>query len=75
MPRAQTGRVLVLRADRGTRFKALSWAQSSEQTATGALIVGILNRRPWCTFFCPFGLVSWLGERSALAPGKESLQQ
>ncbi|NPV46117.1 MAG: 4Fe-4S dicluster domain-containing protein [Armatimonadetes bacterium] len=35
--------------------------------AVGMLIAGLFVYRPWCTFFCPFGLVSWLSERLALA--------
>jgi len=27
------------------------------------LLAGLYVYRPWCTFFCPFGLVSWLAER------------
>lgn len=30
------------------------------------LVAGVWIYRPWCTFMCPFGLVSWLGERIAL---------
>ena len=39
---------------------------------TGAILVGLLLvaslfvYRPWCHFFCPFGLVSWLLERFSL---------
>jgi NAD-dependent dihydropyrimidine dehydrogenase PreA subunit len=30
------------------------------------LVIGIWVYRPWCTFLCPFGLVSWLGERVSI---------
>jgi NAD-dependent dihydropyrimidine dehydrogenase PreA subunit len=36
-------------------------------TAGVLLLVGLSVYRPWCNFFCPFGLVSWLGERVSLA--------
>lgn len=31
------------------------------------LLAGLFIYRPWCNFLCPFGLVSWLGERLSLA--------
>ncbi|MHB8994854.1 MAG: 4Fe-4S binding protein [Armatimonadota bacterium] len=31
------------------------------------LVGGLFIWRPWCNFFCVFGLVSWLGERLSLA--------
>lgn len=31
------------------------------------LAAGVFVYRPWCSFACPFGLLSWLGERLALA--------
>ncbi len=30
------------------------------------LIAGIWVYRPWCNFLCPFGIVSWLGERISI---------
>lgn len=35
--------------------------------AVATLVGGLFVYRPWCNFFCPFGLVSWLGERVSLA--------
>jgi polyferredoxin len=35
--------------------------------AVAVLVAGVFVYRPWCTLFCPFGLVSWLGERLAVA--------
>ena len=35
--------------------------------AAAVLLAGVWVYRPWCTFMCPFGLVSWLGERVSLA--------
>jgi len=35
--------------------------------AVAVLVAGLFIYRPWCNFFCPFGLVSWLGERLSLA--------
>lgn len=34
--------------------------------AVVTLIAGLVVYRPWCSFFCPFGLVSWLAERISL---------
>jgi ferredoxin len=34
--------------------------------AVTVLAIGAWVYRPWCTFMCPFGLVSWLGERISL---------
>ncbi len=34
--------------------------------AVVVLVAGVWIYRPWCTFMCPFGLVSWVGERIAL---------
>lgn len=34
--------------------------------AAVTLIVGLVVYRPWCSFFCPFGLVSWLAERISI---------
>jgi NAD-dependent dihydropyrimidine dehydrogenase PreA subunit len=31
--------------------------------AVADLVAGIWIYRPWCTFMCPFGFVSWFGER------------
>ncbi|MEN6549480.1 MAG: 4Fe-4S binding protein [Armatimonadia bacterium] len=31
------------------------------------LLAGLFIYRPWCSFFCPFGLLSWLGERVSMA--------
>lgn len=38
------------------------------------LVAGVWIYRPWCSFFCPFGLVSWLGERIALTKPRVNLQ-
>ncbi|MFW5866400.1 MAG: 4Fe-4S binding protein [Armatimonadota bacterium] len=38
------------------------------------LIAGIWVYRPWCQFFCPFGLVSWLGERMAITKPRVNLK-
>jgi polyferredoxin len=37
-------------------------------TASAVLVLalGLFVYRPWCTFLCPFGLVSWVGERIAV---------
>ncbi|MCE5238959.1 4Fe-4S binding protein [bacterium] len=34
--------------------------------AVVVLVAGIWFYRPWCNLFCPFGLVSWFGERISL---------
>lgn len=36
-------------------------------TAVIVLLAGLFIYRPWCNFFCPFGLLSWLGERVSVA--------
>jgi polyferredoxin len=36
-------------------------------TAVIVLLAGLFIYRPWCNFFCPFGLLSWLGERLSVA--------
>lgn len=41
-------------------------AVSAVIVAAAILVVGAWVYRPWCTFMCPFGLVSWLGERISL---------
>ncbi|MGI5817883.1 MAG: 4Fe-4S binding protein [Armatimonadota bacterium] len=38
------------------------------------LIAGIWVYRPWCNFFCPFGLVSWVGERIAITKPRVNLK-
>lgn len=38
------------------------------------LIAGIWVYRPWCQFFCPFGLVSWVGERVAITKPRVNLK-
>lgn len=30
------------------------------------LTTSLVAYRPWCTFFCPFGLVDWLGEKISI---------
>ncbi len=32
----------------------------------GILILSLFTYRPWCTFFCPFGLVGWLVEKISI---------
>jgi NAD-dependent dihydropyrimidine dehydrogenase PreA subunit len=44
------------------RFGALS----AVIVAVIVLVAGLWIYRPWCNLFCPFGLVSWLGERVSL---------
>lgn len=34
--------------------------------AVVVLVAAVWVYRPWCTFFCPFGLVSWVGERVSI---------
>jgi NAD-dependent dihydropyrimidine dehydrogenase PreA subunit len=41
-------------------------ALSAVIVACAVLVIGVWVYRPWCTFMCPFGLVSWLGERVSL---------
>jgi polyferredoxin len=41
-------------------------AVSAVVVAVIVLVAGIWLYRPWCNLFCPFGLVSWLGERLSL---------
>jgi NAD-dependent dihydropyrimidine dehydrogenase PreA subunit len=42
--------------------------------AAAVLVAGIWVYRPWCTFACPFGLVSWLAERISLARVRVNLE-
>ena len=42
--------------------------------AAGILIAGIWVYRPWCQFFCPFGLVSWLAERISITRPRVKLK-
>lgn len=48
-------------------------AAAAVAAALVILVVGIWIYRPWCTFFCPFGLVSWLGERIAITKPRVNL--
>lgn len=41
-------------------------AVSAVAVSVVLLVIGIWVYRPWCTYLCPFGLVSWLGERIAV---------
>ncbi|MFW6437982.1 MAG: 4Fe-4S binding protein [Armatimonadota bacterium] len=38
------------------------------------LVAGIWIYRPWCQFLCPFGLVSWVGERIAITKPRVNLK-
>ncbi len=49
-------------------------AISAVIVAAVILIAGIWVYRPWCQFFCPFGLVSWLGERIAVTKPRVNLK-
>lgn len=42
-------------------------AASAVAVAALVLIAGVWVYRPWCTFACPFGLVSWIAERLSIA--------
>ncbi len=48
-------------------------AVAAVAVAAVMLIAGVWIYRPWCSFFCPFGLVSWLGERIALTKPRVNL--
>ncbi len=48
-------------------------AGAAVAVAMVTLIAGVWIYRPWCSFFCPFGLVSWLGERLALTKPRVNL--
>jgi len=41
-------------------------AATAVAVAALILVAGVWIYRPWCTFFCPFGLVSWVGERVSI---------
>lgn len=41
-------------------------AASAVAVAALVLVAGVWVYRPWCTFACPFGLVSWLAERLSI---------
>ena len=41
-------------------------ATAAVVVAVVVLVAGVWVYRPWCTFLCPFGLVSWVGERVSL---------
>lgn len=49
-------------------------ALSAVIVAAGVLIAGIWVYRPWCQFFCPFGLVSWLAERISITRPRVNLK-
>jgi NAD-dependent dihydropyrimidine dehydrogenase PreA subunit len=49
-------------------------AISAVVVAAAVLIAGIWVYRPWCQFFCPFGLISWLGERIAITKPRVNLK-
>lgn len=49
-------------------------AVSAVVVAAVILVAGIWIYRPWCQFFCPFGLVSWLGERIAVTKPRVNLK-
>jgi NAD-dependent dihydropyrimidine dehydrogenase PreA subunit len=42
--------------------------------AVGILVAGVWVYRPWCQFFCPFGLVAWFGERVAITKPRVNLK-
>ena len=43
-------------------------------TAVAVLIASVWVYRPWCSFFCPFGLVSWVAERIAITKPRVNLK-
>ncbi len=42
--------------------------------AAAVLVASVWVYRPWCSFFCPFGLLSWVAERIALTKPRVNLK-
>ncbi len=47
-------------------FKPMAIGLAGALFLAALLIASLFVYRPWCHFFCPFGLVGWLGEKLSL---------
>ena len=60
------GKDLVEYVDPFKTFNPAHLAITGASTTAILLVASLFIYRPWCHFFCPFGLVSWLLERFSL---------
>lgn len=47
-------------------FKPMAIGLAGALFIAALLVASLFTYRPWCHFFCPFGLVGWLGEKLSL---------
>ncbi len=59
-------RDIIAPVDPFTVFKPASLSIAAGVFVAVILVMSLFTYRPWCHFFCPFGLVGWLAEKASL---------